>query len=110
MSGRRPSTTARAAARSTPGPGSETPMAGLRRGRTLRPRIPTLAPNLAVGIGVVVALGGLNRVLDGGIWWLLASVVAALVLVAIGTVRYGTRRPLLPTAAGAVALSVVLTL
>jgi transglutaminase-like putative cysteine protease len=85
-------------------------MAAVRRGRTLRPAIPTLKPSLAVAVSVVVALGGLNQLLVGGVWWLLAGLVAVLVVAAIGTVRYATRRPLVPTIAGAVALLVVLTL
>jgi hypothetical protein len=85
-------------------------MAAVRRGRTLRPAIPTLKPSLAVAVSVVVALGGLNQLLVGGVWWLLAGLVAGLVVAAIGTVRYATRRPLMPTIAGAVALLVVLTL
>ena len=85
-------------------------MAALRRGRTLRPEIPTLRPSLAIAIAVVVALGGLNQLLVGGVWWLLAGVVAILVVVAIAAVRYGTRRPIVPTIAGAAALLVVLTL
>jgi len=85
-------------------------MAASRRGRTLRPAIPTLRPSLAVAVAVVVALGGLNQLLVGAVWWLLSGVVAVLVVVAIGTVRYGTRRPIVPTVAGAAALLVVLTL
>ena len=85
-------------------------MAATRRGRTLRPTIPTLRASLAVAVAVVVALGGLNQLLVGGVWWLLAGVVAVLVIVAIGTVRYATRRTLVPTLAGAAALLVVLTL
>lgn len=85
-------------------------MAGSRRGRTLRPTIPTAASSGATAVAVVVALGGLNQLLVGGLWWLISGAVAVLVVIAIGAVRYGTRRPLVPTAAGAVALVVVLTL
>jgi len=85
-------------------------MAATRRGRTLRPAIPTLRPSLATAIAVVVALGGLNQLLAGGLWWLISGAVAVLVVVAIATVRYGTRRELVPTGAGVLALLVVLTL
>ena len=85
-------------------------MAGTRRGRTLRPEIPTARQSLAIAFAVLVALGGLNQLLEDALWWLVASAVVVLVVVAIAAVRYGTRRRLLPTAAGAAALLVVLTL
>ncbi|GAB3605766.1 DUF3488 and transglutaminase-like domain-containing protein [Conyzicola nivalis] len=85
-------------------------MAGTRRGRTLRAPIPTLAQSAATAVAVVVALGGLNQLLVGGLWWLISGAVAVLVVIAIGVVRYGTRRPVVPTAAGLLALIVVLTL
>ena len=85
-------------------------MTATRRGRTLRPEIPTARQSLAIGLAVVVSLGGLNQLLTGGLWWLTAGAIAVLVVVATAAVRYGTRRRLLPTGAGAVALLVVLTL
>jgi len=85
-------------------------MAATRRGRTLRPAIPTARQSLATAVAVVVALGGLNQLLAGGLWWLIAGAVAVLVVGAIAGARYGTRRELLPTGAGVLALVVVLTL
>jgi transglutaminase-like putative cysteine protease len=85
-------------------------MAATRRVRAPRPPIPTLAQSTATAIAVVVALGGLNQLLVGGLWWLISGAVAVLVVVAVGLVRRATRRPLVPTAAGVLALAVVLTL
>ena len=75
-----------------------------------RERIPTLWQSLSTALAMLVALGSLNRVLAPGVWWVSSALVAVIVLGAIGAARYALRRRLVPTAVGAAALLVVLTL
>lgn len=81
------------------------------RGRASRRRpIPTVWQSLATGLAIVVALGGLNRLLAPGAWWVGSALVAVVVVAAIGAARYALRRAIAPTAVGVVALVAVLTL
>ena len=85
-------------------------MAHVKRGRALRPPIPGMRRTLAIGVALLLALGGLNHLLANGVWWVVSSAVAVFVLGATAGVRAATRRPLLPVAGGAAALLLTVTL
>jgi len=85
-------------------------MAQVRRGRALRPPIATVRRTFAIGIALVVALGGLNLLLANGVWWIVSSIVAVITLAAMAAVRAATRRELLPLVGGPVALVATTTL
>jgi transglutaminase-like putative cysteine protease len=75
-----------------------------------RPSVPGLRTSAALAVALLLAFGGLGRLLEGSTWWLVCSVVVLVVLGVVAGVRHATRRELLPTAAGAVALVGVVTL
>lgn len=81
-----------------------------RRPGTRREAIPTMWQSLSIGVAILAALGALNTLLAPGAWWFASSLVAVLVLSAIGVARYALRRRFAPTAIGVAALVVVLTL
>ena len=85
-------------------------MAQVRRGRALRPPIPTVRHTVTIGVALLIALGGLNQLLANGVWWVVAGVVVVVVLAAAAGVRAATRREVLPVAGGALALLATLTL
>jgi len=81
-----------------------------RERRTSRPPIPTLRLFAVSALAVLVALGGLGRLLDGFGWWLVSAGVVLAVLGATALVRSLSRRAAAPLAAGALVLLGVLTL
>jgi hypothetical protein len=81
-----------------------------RRLRMKRPPIPTLRLTTAAMLAVLVALGGLGRLLDGIGWWLLSAAVVVAVLGVTAVVRSASRRTAAPLAAGALTLLLALTL
>jgi len=92
-------------------------VAGGRRPRTPRRRaphsrapIPTLRLAAASTLAVLVALGGLGRLLDGFGWWLVSAAVVVAVLGVTALARSLSRRSAAPLAAGALTLLAALTL
>jgi transglutaminase-like putative cysteine protease len=66
--------------------------------------------SLSLMLAMLVALGGLHELLNGALWWLTTSLVVIVVICAITTVRFFTRRALVPIGAGVLTLVVVMTL
>ncbi|GAB2450356.1 transglutaminase-like putative cysteine protease [Conyzicola lurida] len=78
--------------------------------RVQRDSTGSVRTSAAIAGAVLIALGGLHQLLDGTYWWLVSGGIALIVLATIAAVRAVTRRTLLPTAVGAAALLVLLTL
>lgn len=80
---------------------------GVRRRRAADPRI---ARMLVVQAMIMAALGGLHTVLEGFLWWLLASLASFAVLGVATGVRARTRRAAWPSIAALLSAVGVLTL
>jgi len=97
-----PASAPRGAGGASGGPRRRTP-------RTARPPIPTLRLFSVTALAVLIALGGLGRLLDGFGWWLVCAGFVVAVLGVTAIVRSLTRRPVAPMAAGALTLIAALT-
>jgi transglutaminase-like putative cysteine protease len=98
--------------RSAPAGGAAPPRASnrSRRRRDSRPPVPTARLAAAATLAVLVALGGLGRLLDGFGWWLVCAGFVVAVLGVTAFVRSTSRRTAVPLAAGALTLLAALTL
>jgi transglutaminase-like putative cysteine protease len=81
-----------------------------RSTRATRPPIATLRIAVVCVLAVLIAIGGLGRLLDGFGWWLVCAGFVVAVLGVTAVVRSLWRRPIAPLAAGALTLFAALTL